>query len=119
MSWEVEFTDEFFAWFDRCDEAAQDTIAVSIRLLMEKGITLGHPHSSDVVGSRHGHIRELRIQHQGRPLRVLDAFNPLRVAILLIGGDKTGNDRWYEEYVPRADRIYDEHLQELKREGLL
>jgi len=53
------------------------------------------------------------------PLRVLYAFDPRRVAILLLGGDKTGNDRWYEEFVPVADRLYDAHLASLKREGLI
>jgi hypothetical protein len=47
---------------------------------------------------------------------VLYAFDPRRAAILLIGGDKTGNDRWYDEYVPLADRLYDEHLAELAGE---
>lgn len=61
-------------------------------------------------------MRELRIQHQGAPYRVLYAFDPGRVAILLIGGDKTGNDRWYEENVPVADRLYDEHLEQIERE---
>jgi hypothetical protein len=64
-------------------------------------------------------MRELRVQHQGRPYRVLYAFDPRRVAILLIGGDKTGNDRWYEEFVPRADRLYDRHIETLKQEGLI
>jgi hypothetical protein len=62
-------------------------------------------------------MRELRIQHEGRPYRVLYAFDPRRAAVLLIGGDKTGNDRWYDEYVPIADGIYDEHIAELKEEG--
>jgi hypothetical protein len=35
---------------------------------------------------------------------------------LLIGGDKTGNDRWYDEYVPQGDDIYDQHLKDLKDE---
>jgi hypothetical protein len=61
-------------------------------------------------------MRELRIQHEGRPYRVLYAFDPRPTAILLIGGDKTGNDRWYEEYVSRGDDIYDQHLKELKDE---
>ena len=39
-------------------------------------------------------------------------------AILLIGGDKTVNDRWYEEMVPLADGLYDEHLAALRKEGL-
>ncbi len=62
-------------------------------------------------------MRELRIQHQGEPYRVLYAFDPHRAAILLIGGNKTGNDRWYEEYVPWADKLYDEHLIELEEES--
>jgi hypothetical protein len=73
--------------------------------------------SSDVRGSRHGNLRELRVQHAGRPYRVLYAFDPRRMAILLIGGDKTGEDRWYERHVPIADRLYDEHLAELRKEG--
>jgi len=72
------------------------------------------PHSSGVEVSRHPHLRELRIQHEGRPYRVLYAFDPRRTAILLIGGDKTGNNRWYEQNVPRADAIYDQHLRELE-----
>lgn len=54
-------------------------------------------------------MRELRVQHQGRPYRILNAFDPKRVALLLIGGDKTGHDRWYEVFVPLADKIYDAH----------
>jgi hypothetical protein len=76
------------------------------------------PYSSRIETSRHRHIRELRIQHQGRPYRVLYAFDPRRAAILLLGGDKTRNDRWYDENVPRADALYDEYLRELEKEGL-
>lgn len=61
-------------------------------------------------------MKELIIQHAGRPYRVLFIFDPRRCAILLIGGDKTGNDRWYEEFVPQADKIYDEHLADLARQ---
>jgi hypothetical protein len=64
-------------------------------------------------------MRELRVQHGGDPYRVLYAFDPRRCAILLIGGKKTGQDRWYESMVPLADRIYDENLDQLKREGLI
>jgi hypothetical protein len=64
-------------------------------------------------------MRELRVQHRGRPYRVLYAFDPRRVGILLLGGDKTGNDRWYEEFVPKADRLYASHLELLRKEGLI
>ena len=75
-----------------------------------------------VVGCRDvetSHMRELRVQVDGRPFRVLYAFNPLRNAVLLLGGDKTGDERWYEKNVPVADHLYDEHLTELRKEGLL
>jgi hypothetical protein len=62
-------------------------------------------------------MRELRIQHKGQPYRVLYAFNPKRTAILLLGGNKIGNDRWYKENVPIADKLYDDHLNELKQEN--
>lgn len=39
-------------------------------------------------------------------------------AILFNGADKTGNDRWYEKNVPFADRLYDEHLEVLRKERL-
>lgn len=64
-------------------------------------------------------MRELRIQHRGRPYRILYAFDPRRTGILLIGGDKGGDDRWYERFVPLADELYDVHLEELRKEGLI
>jgi len=59
-------------------------------------------------------MRELRIQHRGRPYRILYAFDPLRTAILLTGGNKTGDKRWYEKFVPVAERLFAEHLKTLK-----
>lgn len=64
-------------------------------------------------------MRELRIQHMGRPYRVLYAFDPRRSAILLIGGDKTGDDRWYDVHIPIADQLYKVYLEELTKEGLI
>ena len=117
MIWNVEYTDEFGQWWDALTEAEQESVDVSVRLLEEMGPQLPFPHSSGVKASKHGQMRELRIQHAGRPYRILYAFDPRRAAILLIGGDKTGNKRWYEVYVPLADRLYDEHLNELEQEA--
>ena len=115
MAWEVEFSGEFGDWWNELSVAEQESVDFSVSLLQELGPILRMPHSSGVEMSRHAHMRELRIQHQGRPYRVLYAFDPRRVAFLLIGGDKTGNNRWYEEFVPRADAIYDQHLRELEQ----
>ena len=116
MSWNVEYTDQFGEWWDQLSEAEQESIAASVQLLEELGPHLSFSHSSGVKGSRHSRLRELRTQHEGRPYRTLYAFDPRRSAILLIGGDKTGDDRWYETNVPLADRIYEEHLDELRKE---
>lgn len=88
-----------------------------IGLLEEKGPHLPFPYSSGIAGSRHSHMRELRSQIHGRPFRTLYAFDPRRTAILLLGGDKTGDDRWYDRNVPRADDLYDEHVRILRKEG--
>ena len=117
MKWEVEYTDEFGHWWAGLSEEEQISVAASVQLLEERGPSLGFPHSSGINGSKHGHMRELRIQHLGRPFRTLYAFDPLRNAILLIGGDKTGDGRWYVVNVPLADRLYDEHLEQLRKEG--
>ena len=117
MSWDVEYTDEFGDWWADIGESEQEDIAAAVELLAEQGPALRFPYSSGVAGSRHGRMRELRIQSNGRPIRVFYAFDPRRMAILLIGGDKTGDDRFYERFVPLADRLYDEHLRELKEEG--
>ncbi len=117
VTWEVEYTDEFEVWWEALDEAEQVSIDASVQLLEEKGPNLPHPHSSGINGSKYDHMRELRTQHKGSPYRTLYAFDPRRTAILLIGGDKTGDDRWYVENVPVADRLYDEHLKEIEGEG--
>ena len=119
MSWEVEYTDEFSQWWETLNEGEQDAIDVVVRLLEARGPQLGYPYSTDLVSSRHGHMRELRVQHSGEPYRILYAFDPRRTAILLIGERKSGDGRWYDEFVPIADRLYDEHLEELRWEGLI
>lgn len=116
VAWEVEFTDEFEAWWQGLAEEVQEKVRASVKLLEDLGVNLGFPHCSGVAHSRHGAMRELRVQVQGEPFRILYAFDPRRVAILLIGGSKTGQDRWYETFIPLADDLYDAHLAAIKRE---
>ena len=96
MTWNVEYTDEFYEWWDELSEGEQDDITATVELLEERGPQLSYPYSSDIKSSNHGLMRELRVQ-----------------------SDKTGNDRFYEEYVPVADKLYDEHLETLRQEGLI
>lgn len=116
MSWQIEYTDEFGEWWDGLADTERVRLTASVGLLERHGPNLAFPHSSGVAGSRHGRLRELRVQIGGRPFRVFYAFDPRRAAILLIGGDKTGDDAFYERLIPMADRLYDEHLAELADE---
>jgi len=119
MTWDVEYTDEFGVWWADLQDGMQEDVAAIVELLMEHGPRLPFPYSSGISGSRHDHMRELRIQSGGRPVRVFYAFDPRRAAILLIGGDKTGDDRFYDTFIPLADKLYDVHLEELRQEGLI
>jgi hypothetical protein len=118
MAWEVEYTDEFAQWWDSLNEQEQIDVTAYVKQLQGLGPTLGFPHSSDVKSSRHGGMRELRIQSGGKPFRIFYAFDPRRTAILLIGGKKGGDDRFYDQFVRVADRFFDEHLAELNRERI-
>jgi hypothetical protein len=119
MEWEVEVTDEFLAWYDTLPLPAAEAVSRDVDLLERYGPTLAYPHTSAIFGSRHSHMRELRVDHARRHFRILYAFDPRRTAIVLLGGNKTGDDRWYTENVPRADRLYDDYLDELRKEGLI
>ncbi len=117
--WEVEYTDEFGAWWDRLDANEQESIAASVELLRQMGPNLPRPHADTLKGSRHSNMKELRTQHEGHPLRTLFAFDPRRCAILLLGGDKSGDGRFYERMIPLADDLYDVHLETLRQKGLI
>ena len=118
MSWDIEYTDEFEIWWDGLDESEQVSVATVVGLLEEKGTHLSFPYSSKIFGSRYTQIRELRIQHRGEPYRILYAFDPKRTALLLLGGKKTGQERWYMSFIPIADRLFDEHLDRLNKGAL-
>lgn len=116
VHWLVEYTDQFGDWWIGLSDDEQRDIDAYVQQLMKRGPALPYPYSSDIRGSRHGQMRELRVQSGGKPIRVFYAFDPRRAAILLIGGDKTGDRRFYERMVPIADSLYDEHLEELQME---
>jgi hypothetical protein len=115
--WDVEYTDEFGQWWETLTAEEQTALDVGVRLLEQFGPQLSRPYVDSVKGSKHSNMKEMRTQCQGHPLRTFFAFDPRRCAILLIGGDKTGNDRFYEQMIPLADRLFDAHLAELGKEG--
>ncbi len=114
---EVEYTDQFEAWWESLSADQQEVLDARVALLAEGGPALGRPLVDHIASSRHANMKELRASADGA-LRVLFAFDPRRAAILLIGGSKSGAWKgWYRVAVPVADDLFDEHLAELEREG--
>ena len=119
MVWEVEYTEEFGRWYRDLIVAVQDDIDRIVGLLEVKGPQLPFPYSSGIEGARHEHMRELRVQSGGEPYRIFYAFDPRRAAILLLGGNKAGDNRFYETMIPLADRLYEAYLVEIRKEGFI
>jgi hypothetical protein len=111
---EVIVTDEFRRWYEDLGEADAAAVYLHVGLLEARGVALGHPYSSAIKGTKYA-IRELRIRSGRKQLRVFYAFDPTRNAVLLLGGDKTGRNKFYEEFVPRAEKLWKEYLDDLGR----
>jgi hypothetical protein len=108
---EVIGTDDFEEWYGALDDRHRTSVRRVVDVLEQQGLALGFPYSSEVKGSRYP-MRELRAKSSGRYLRVFFAFDPTRNAVLLLGGDKTGNKRFYEQYIPRAEKLWEDYLAE-------
>ncbi len=105
-------------WLASLDNDSREQVVAAIELLEDRGPQLGRPIVDTVSSSRHRNMKELRPGSSGRTeLRILFAFDPVREAIMLIAGDKSGSwKRWYARNIPRADDLFDEHLRRLKGE---
>src|SRR5271167_2241812 len=116
--WEIELTDQAIEWLMSLNQEDRAAIAASIDLLEQLGPNLGRPAVDSIKSSRHHNMKELR--SIGGNLHSLFCFDPRRTAIVLLGGDKTGDwAGWYERNVPLADDLYDDYLDEIRKEGLI
>lgn len=113
MAWDVEVSDEFADWYAALDEAESVSVDTAVDMLVEYEPRLGRPYADTLKGSRYPNMKELRVQHQGHPYRILFAFDPRRSAYLILGGDKSGDANWYVEALRRAEAIYARHLTEI------
>jgi hypothetical protein len=115
MHWEVLFHEEFDAWFRTLQEDEQDSIVTDLGVLAQFGPTLGRPRVDTLKGSRLKNLKELRVRHTGNPIRVLFAFDPWQKAIVLVGGNKAGDNNWYQTNIPIAESRYRDHIEKTKR----
>ena len=112
---EVITTDEFVTWYGELSDAHRDSVIHAVGLLEQFGTQLPFPHSSDLKGSRFA-LRELRVKAQGAQIRVAYAFDPTRNVVLILGGAKEGDDRFYRWFVPQAEAIWEQYLKEQEGE---
>lgn len=117
MEWTVLYDDEFIEWMEQQEEGLQNAILGLVEVLMRHGPNLGRPRVDTLKGSKLNNLKELRVQHRGQPWRILFVFDPKRQAILLVGGNKRGDKRWYEENIPIAEERYKRHLEELEKDN--
>ncbi|ANJ96902.1 type II toxin-antitoxin system RelE/ParE family toxin [Serratia plymuthica] len=109
--WTVITTEEFDRWFAVQDELTQEKVLAALVLLERSDPNLSRPFVDSLRGSQHPNMKELRVQHKGRPIRAFFAFDSLRQAIVLCAGDKTGNEkRFYKVMLPIADAQFTQHL---------
>ena len=111
--WNIDRTDEIAGWIKGLDDDAKEMILKALFVLKEIGPSLGRPHVDSVKESRHQNMKELRVQSKKKLFRIFFAFDPNRNAILLIGGDKRGDKRFYQKMIPIADDLYDSYLEKL------
>ncbi len=118
MSWTVRFDDAFEAEFDALAEPVQDELLAQAKTLEAIGPKTGRPRVDTLNGSRHANMKELRFDADGGVWRVAFAFDPMREAILLVAGDKSGGGekRFYKRLIKIADERFDAHLAKLKKE---
>lgn len=117
MAWTVEFADEFDPEFDELDEQVQDALSEALILLEREGPTLGRPHADRLENSEYANMKELRFDVRKVAWRFAFAFDPVRKAIILCGGSKSGVSEklFYRQLIKKADKRFTGHLA--KRKG--
>jgi hypothetical protein len=119
VSWTVLFHEDFHTEFSGLDDDLQDELLAHARLLAEFGPSLGRPSVDTLKGSRHSNMKEMRFSWSGEIWRVAFAFDPLRQAVLLVGGDKGGVDqrRFYKRLIQVADERYGDHIATFQKQA--
>jgi hypothetical protein len=114
--WKVATTDVFDVWFAGLGERSQAEVIAKVELLKLLGPQLGRPHADTLKGSKYANMKELRADSGQSVLRIAFALDPNRVAILLLGGKKSGVSQklFYKQLIAKADELYSFHLAAIK-----
>ncbi len=109
--WEIKQSADFQAWFLALPDYAKEKIIMGVEILSNISPSLGRPWVDTIKGSKLKNLKELRIDVKQNVFRILFIFDPKRIGILLVGGDKRGQKRFYETIIPLAENIYDSYLK--------
>ena len=120
MSYQIE-VQYIENWFASLDQKTKTQVIAGLELLSEEGPNLKRPVVGKIGGSKYKHMKELRPGSSGKAkIRILFAFDPQRTAVMLVGGDKATSEnkwqKWYAQNIPIAEKIYQQHLQNIKIE---
>lgn len=114
MTWTVIFTQEFYRWYQVQPLGMRKKLSAALVNLSLWGPRLGRPLVDTVNNSRYPNMKELRMDWEGKPWRFFFAFDPLRRAVVLCGGNKTGDKHFYFDLIKKADEQFSRHLAELE-----
>lgn len=119
MTWRVQIVEEFEPELSVLPVEVRRAIFAHSRLLREYGPHLGRPRVDTLNGSRHANMKEMRFVAAGGEWRIAFAFDPVRRAMLLVAGDKSGGNerRFYRALIRKADERFERHLAQLSNEG--
>lgn len=108
----LESTSEYFEWFSAQTDAVKEAVRAYVKLLLEKGPSLGRPYVDTLKGSKYSNLKELRVQAQGRKYRIAFLFTGERVCLLLTGNVKGGSEdkRFYKKLIGEAETLYEQYL---------
>jgi hypothetical protein len=84
-------------------------------LLEERGPLLGRPYVDTLKGSKITNLKELSVQHKTEPIRILFAFDPMQQAVIILGGSKQGDKRWYDTNIPIAEKLFFDHIEKQRK----
>lgn len=113
--WKVYRTQEFKDWFDQLDLKLKEAILKDILILSTYGPSLSRPYVDTLKGSKYSNLKELRTKIKGNYFRIIFAFDPERDIILLVGGDKSNDKKFYTKMILKAELLFTEHLKDLWR----
>lgn len=119
MAWTIQFEEAFEAEYDQMDPSLREALLSHLVLLEKLGPQLGRPKADTLNGSQHANMKELRFNHDGGVWRVAYAFDTDRAGIVLVAGDKSGENqrRFYKQLIAIADERFTNHLDKLKKQG--